>query len=140
VQRVNQPGAAPGADAFDRLRILEVWIYPRRRINEPRAQMCGGAITVLPVARQFERGSQRRDLHRQLDEQAPMPEEIIGICFAVALDVRTVGIVLDCATNNRPRKNSRGTTGLSAQTSDVIALGRAQIRLCERKHARALYS
>ena len=93
VDRVDDPGAAPGRHAVDRLRVRQVRVHPRGRIDEPRAQMTPRVRRIARVAGQLPGGGQRRHLDAQAHQGAPVFDEVVGIGFAVAPDVRTARVL-----------------------------------------------
>ena len=92
VHGVDDADAAAGAAAFNRLRVKEIGIHLRRRINEPRLQVAHGGRGVAFLVRDFVGGTENAEVARKTQEQLTVRDKIIGVGQTVALDVRRVGI------------------------------------------------
>ena len=107
VQRIDDPVAASGAHSVNGLRILQIRIHARRRLDEPRAKMRSRVCGKISALREHPCSGKRRRLNAQPNQQQAMGVEVGRIGFAVAIDVGAIGISSDQARNSRPQKNSR---------------------------------
>src|SRR5258708_21183755 len=93
VDSVDDPGPASGDPAVDRVRVAEVGTRARGFLEVPRAEVTGGVGRVARVSRQLPGRGQGRDLNAQRHERPAVINEILRVGEAVALNVRTVGML-----------------------------------------------
>ncbi len=87
------PMPRPVTRPVNGLRVEQMRIHPRRRVDEPGAQVAGGVGGVPPLARQQPGGGQRGHVQAQSHHRPAMGDEVVGIGHSVALDVRAPRIV-----------------------------------------------
>ena len=88
------PMPRPLIQIEDRLRVLEVRVHLRCRIDEPCAQMLAGMVGVLFLAGQLPRRCERWNDEAEPHHRFAVVVEVGGIGEAVASDVGAVGILL----------------------------------------------
>ena len=87
--RLNQTDAATGVDARNELRVLQVRIHARRRIEEPGAQQLRGLRSISLVAFEIVSECERLDCGDHLIHRVMIGDFVdLWIVLAVAPDVR----------------------------------------------------
>ena len=92
VHGVDDADAAAGAAAFNRLRVEEIGIHLRRRINEPRLQVAHGGRGVAFLVGDFVSGAEDAEVARKTQEQLAVRDKVVGVGETIALDVGRFGI------------------------------------------------
>jgi hypothetical protein len=93
MKRVDNSPIAAGIQIAHGLRVLQIGIHPRGRIEKPRAEMQRGMAGVFDFVRQLPRCGKRWHLNAQADQREAMVIEITGVRNPVALFIRTIEIV-----------------------------------------------
>ena len=92
VHRVDDADAAPRDAAMNRLRVQQMRIHARGRIDKPCAQMPRRVIGIAALAGDLPRRGERRHVQAEPHHGAAVLDEVVGIGHPVALDVRASGI------------------------------------------------